>query len=66
MKSVVPQTFRSSRIFAEGWNAARTHSVASPGEYENPYAPGPEHTRWNEGFTQAMGLPKKNASTLAP
>lgn len=57
MKSVAPQTFRSSRIFAEGWNAARTHSLACGGEHQNPYAPGPEHTRWNEGFTQAMGSP---------
>ena len=64
MKSVVPQTFRSSRIFAEGWNAARTHSLASEGEPQNPYAPGPEHTRWNEGFTQAMGPPTASGGEL--
>lgn len=64
MKSVVPQTFRNSRIFAEGWNAARTHSLAPAGKPQNPYAPGPEHMRWNEGFTQAMGPPAASGEEL--
>ena len=59
MKDTVSHTFRSSRIFAEGWNAARAHSLESGGEHLNPYAPGPEHARWNEGFTQAMNPPRK-------
>lgn len=52
MKSVVPQDFQSSRIFAEGWNAARTRFVRSVAHDANPYPPGPEHTRWNEGYNQ--------------
>jgi hypothetical protein len=59
MKSVVLQTFRSSRIFAEGWNAARTYSLASGGEHQNPYPPGPEHTRWNEGVTHKRWVRRK-------
>ncbi len=59
MKSEISQTFRGSRIFAEGWNAARKYSLESGGEKQNPYAPGPEHARWNEGFTQAMSPPRK-------
>lgn len=44
--------FRRSRIWAEGWNAARNLSLAQPAE--NPYPLGPEHLRWNEGFAQAQ------------
>ena len=54
MKSVLSQTFRSSRIFAEGWNAARKRSLEEGREKNNPYPPGPEHSRWNEGYSQAL------------
>jgi hypothetical protein len=48
------QSFRSSRIFAQGWNAARTSKAdAAPAE-KNPYPPGPDHQRWNEGFAQCQ------------
>jgi len=40
--------FRKSRIFAEGWNAARKSAKRS----ENPYRSEPERTRWREGYTQ--------------
>lgn len=43
--------FRRSRIWAEGWNAARKASLGQPAR--NPYPPGPDHQRWNEGFAQA-------------
>lgn len=43
--------FRRSRIWAEGWNAARKASLGQPAR--NPYPPGPDHLRWNEGFAQA-------------
>ena len=51
--------FRNSRVYAEGWNAARTLSCSvPPGTLEpaasNPYASEPERSRWNEGFTQAL------------
>jgi hypothetical protein len=41
-----------SRIYAQGWNHART---ASPNEgvKANPYATEPERTRWNEGYAAA-------------
>jgi hypothetical protein len=44
--------FRLSRIYAEGWNAARRagleNRIAS-----NPYRTEPERGRWNEGFAKA-------------
>jgi hypothetical protein len=44
--------FRRSRVWAEGWNAARKLSLGQPAQ--NPYPPGPEHSRWNDGFSQAQ------------
>ena len=45
--------FQYSRIYAQGWNAARTNSTASKAAAANPYPSGPEHTRWREGFAAA-------------
>jgi ribosome modulation factor len=42
--------FRRSRIYAEGWNAARKSVKRS----ENPYRGERERRRWLEGYTQAM------------
>ncbi len=45
--------FRHSRIYAEGWNAARKSSggeTAAP----NPYRTEPERARWAEGFAGAL------------
>ena len=54
--------FRRSRIWAEGWNAARTNSLGQP--TSNPYPPGPEHVRWNEGFAKAQASePLKRPAT---
>jgi hypothetical protein len=48
--------FRQSRIYAEGWNAARLLKPGA-GRYDviasNPYQSEPERTRWNEGFAKA-------------
>ena len=48
--------FRQSRIYAEGWNAARTMPVgaatAKPAA-SNPYPSEPERSRWQEGFAAA-------------
>ena len=54
--------FHLSRIYAEGWRAARNFSV---GECDllnsrqvaelNPYASEPARSRWNEGFIKAIG-----------
>jgi len=51
MESTAPRSispFRASRIYAEGWNAARRSSAASP----NPYKNEPEQARWLEGYTK--------------
>lgn len=50
--------FRHSRIYAEGWNAARKLSASvPPGAPEpvvrNPYPAEPERSRWREGFAAA-------------
>ena len=54
-------TFRLSRIFAEGWNAARELSTEATDELtlramtsRNPYGNEPERSRWVEGFTKAL------------
>jgi hypothetical protein len=54
MKPALLQSFRSSRIFAGGWNAARTSLLDIAQADKNPYPPGPEHQRWSEGFAQAQ------------
>jgi len=48
--------FRLSRIYAEGWNAART-AGASGGVPINPYSTDPEQSRWQTGFSNAQGDP---------
>lgn len=50
--------FRFSRIYAEGWNKAR--SLMKEGNRPddmsvlNPYRSENERTRWNEGFAKAL------------
>jgi len=44
--------YRLSRVYAEGWNCARSIS-AGKGIASNPYATEPERTRWNEGYAKA-------------
>jgi hypothetical protein len=51
--------FLQSRIYAQGWNAARRLLVSGVGDPKtmatlNPHQSEPERTRWNEGFTKAM------------
>jgi hypothetical protein len=43
--------FRLSRIYAEGWNAARAPKGA---ERTNPYPTEPERERWRAGFANAQ------------
>jgi hypothetical protein len=42
--------FRLSRIYAQGWNAARL-SWMTPGTPANPYDGECERSRWQEGFS---------------
>lgn len=55
------EDFRLSRVEAEGWNAARRVPLAALAQINtakiaalNPYAHGPEQTRWNAGFANAL------------
>jgi hypothetical protein len=55
-------SFRLSRVFAQGWNAAHGMSANERDglelggiEARNPYASEPERSRWSEGFTKALG-----------
>ena len=60
MTKVVDYTsFQLSRIYAQGWNAAKRLPVpeARPDAKAvaelNPYKSGPERARWSEGFLKA-------------
>jgi hypothetical protein len=50
--------FRQSRVYAQGWNAARNRlpqeNPAAGKTTANPYASEPEHSRWNEGYVAAL------------
>jgi hypothetical protein len=46
--------FRLSRIYAQGWNAARILTLKPGKPPVNPYTSEPERSRWNEGFTGAQ------------
>ena len=55
-------SFRLSRVFAQGWNAANGMSTNERDGFEpssidarNPYASEPERSRWSEGFAKALG-----------
>jgi|GEM_PF-1274594 len=48
--------FQRSRIYAQGWNAARgprTSGVLSK-DAVNPYSSEPEKSRWDEGYANAL------------
>jgi hypothetical protein len=54
--------YKLSRVYAEGWNAARKMSADECDELDaeamaalNPYASDAERTRWSEGFAKALG-----------
>lgn len=52
------KAFRLSRIYAQGWNAARRLPEDRRVDRQtmaqlNPHKSGPERTRWNEGFIEA-------------
>jgi hypothetical protein len=47
--------FRRSRIYAQGWNAARGPRAGAPRkDLSNPYTSDPEKSRWDEGFANAL------------
>jgi len=50
--------FRLSRIYAQGWNAARdllkNGKDSGDADALNPYRVASERARWHEGFTKAL------------
>jgi len=52
------ELFQQSRIFAQGWNAARTSSLrtgpAAVKAKTNPHASEPQRSRWEEGYAGAL------------
>ena len=54
-----PSPFQLSRVFAQGWNAARTGLE----EAVNPYAGEPEKSRWKDGYRGALVDPHGGASS---
>lgn len=50
--------FRHSRVYAQGWNAARTLSLRTGPAAEktttNPYTSEPERSRWAEGYAGGL------------
>lgn len=55
--------FRLSRVYAEGWMAARMPKSTGRAKLPiaNPYKSEPEHSRWQAGFNGALegGDPSK-------
>ena len=48
------EAFRLSRIYAQGWNAARTLALNPGKPVTNPYTSEPERGRWDQGFAEAQ------------
>jgi len=49
--------FELSRVYAQGWNAARTLPASSDSEAAanlNPYISQPKRGRWCDGFADAL------------
>jgi len=55
-----PSPFQLSRVFAQGWNAAR----AGLEDAINPHAGEPEKSRWNDGYRG--GLEQAHAGAKFP
>jgi len=46
------ENFRLSRVYAKGWNAARSQSLGPAPS--NPFTSQPERDRWAEGYSGAL------------
>src|SRR5258706_5630950 len=58
---VETSAFELSRIYSQGWNAARKLVAAGQSDLDanqaaarNPYPIGEENARWTKGFTEAL------------
>jgi hypothetical protein len=59
---VEPSDFQLSRIYSQGWNAARKLLAAGKSDLDaneaaarNPYRTVEESSRWTKGFMEALG-----------
>ena len=57
-KVVDYNAFQLSRVYAQGWNAARRLTADARADAKaiaelNPYQSEPQRTRWTEGFSKA-------------
>jgi hypothetical protein len=52
---VVMTEFEYSRVYAQGWNAARADALAPQNRKLNPYTQDPQRARWQQGFAAAQG-----------
>lgn len=52
------ELFQQSRVYAQGWNAARNSSLhtglAAVKATTNPYTSEPQRSRWDEGYAAAL------------
>src|SRR5438105_4135079 len=58
---VESSAFQLSRVYSEGWNAARNLLATGKGDLDakaavarNPYPTGEENARWTKGFMEAI------------
>jgi hypothetical protein len=63
-------SYEFSRIFRQGWNAAKklladgdSSDVRAEAAGLNPYSTTQERVRWAEGFEQALASPAKSYNT---
>ena len=54
--TVMTNAFRLSRVYAEGWMAARSPQPMGRAKcpIANPYFAEPQHSRWQAGFNDAV------------
>ena len=59
------QNFLLSRVYAKGWNTARSHAMGMGKAAVNPYAADPEKSRWTEGYDGALNYYRKGPKFIS-
>jgi hypothetical protein len=59
--------FQRSRIYAQGWNAARGPRTGKTPHQDvaNPYSTKPEKSRWDEGYANALRSNRQQVQFIA-
>ena len=72
MRVTIDETFRLSRVYAEGWNAANRLATVEVDALElaklatlNPYVLEADRSRWTSGFTKALATERPKAKRKA-